>query len=883
MVRACCVLNCTSTGTMPSHTFPKNPEMRDKWMANLVLKPHKEDDICKLRVCYKHFKETDYTGSCTLRRLVRAAVPFMEICERICEEETNTVEHSVEHEQNTQQETMTVLQENIEQLQIDMEKLCEQQEEHQENVQIDMRKLCEQQEKHQENVQKDITKLFQMQTQDHDQLQEIVKELGSLRAQIEQNSQARRLNLAEVTRKKNLSSVARKLYENNVKLQAQRRRMKRVIKKMKEQNVNNINNKITLDKGQDDNKTRKIREDFINMMLRNNDVSPQARRYTIEDKIFCLGIYRRSRSSYNYISKYLLCPSYNTLNIQLNRISIDTECNNVIRKYLTSIAKKMDPKDLYIVLAWDEMAIQPAVKYEIKSDKIVGFEDWGMRRTRRFADHAIAFYIRCLASGNKMPIGYGFCNSATTSIQLSRCIKEWLQHLQKCGFKTVATVCDQGGPNIAAINTLIAETRAQHLKHNKTLPIENTFYVGHDCIVPLYDYVHLQKGVRNNLLTKDLLLNKDAEYSEREGQCASWDDITTAYAIDQKCFQHRRKMKKLTDSHIRPNLIPKMKVKFAVQVLSHTVADFIDMILTLNKDGVVQTNNETMHLSKNAAATAEALFFFDSLFDSFNGNSEQGLSSIITQNSGHLKFWQEALHKLRKMEYVEKKSYKSLTKNKPKCLVNWRQTIQGAKCLWQMLQACGFTSLNLKYLNQDHVENFFSQIRNHGHQNTNPTPYLFSTSFKALLTCNLTSKHSISANCTVDKESFLPLLALIRTEEIESLEENEINVECDEAAVPDKSDESHTLYIDTRKIINIVKKKSKMECAECIAIMENEKTTQMLDYAMNIAENRFSDFCYETKVKYKLVQIFRKTAFSTKYFHCTDVQNTILSIHQETR
>ncbi|XP_071634375.1 uncharacterized protein [Temnothorax longispinosus] len=287
----------------------------------------------------------------------------------------------------------------------------------------------------------------------------------------------------------------------------------------------------------------------------------------------------------------------------------------------------MDPKDLYIVLAWDEMAIQPAVKYEIKSDKIVGFEDWGMRRTRRFADHAIAFYIRCLASGNKMPIGYGFCNSATTSIQLSRCIKEWLQHLQKCGFKTVATVCDQGGPNIAAINTLIAETRAQHLKHNskyivciyvyivyilcagthiiftkftnyyiictyntgylfsETLPIENTFYVGHDCIVLLYDYVHLQKGVRNNLLTKDLLLNKDAEYSEREGQCASWDDITTAYAIDQKCFQHRRKMKKLTDSHIRPNLIPKMKVKFAVQVLSHTVADFIDMILTLNKDG----------------------------------------------------------------------------------------------------------------------------------------------------------------------------------------------------------------------------------------------------------------------------------------------------------
>lgn len=48
MVRACSVLNCGSTGAMPSHTFPQNPQMRDKWMANLRLKPHKEDEICKL-------------------------------------------------------------------------------------------------------------------------------------------------------------------------------------------------------------------------------------------------------------------------------------------------------------------------------------------------------------------------------------------------------------------------------------------------------------------------------------------------------------------------------------------------------------------------------------------------------------------------------------------------------------------------------------------------------------------------------------------------------------------------------------------------------------------------------------------------------------------
>lgn len=198
--------------------------------------------------------------------------------------------------------------------------------------------------------------------------------------------------------------------------------------------------------------------------------------------MFCLGIYRRSRCSYNFISKYLLCPSYTTLNTQLNRISIDTGYNNIIGKYLKSSAKKMDLKDLYIILAWDEMAIQPALTYDVKSDKIIGFEDWGMRRTRRFADHAIVFYIRCLASGHKMPVGYGFCNSATTYIQLSRCVKEWLKHLQQCGFKPIATVCDQGGPNIATINTLLEESRAQYLRHN------SMFFYLHIIFIPFIYY-----------------------------------------------------------------------------------------------------------------------------------------------------------------------------------------------------------------------------------------------------------------------------------------------------------------------------------------------------------------------------------------------------------
>lgn len=87
-------------------------------------------------------------------------------------------------------------------------------------------------------------------------------------------------------------------------------------------------------------------------------------------------------------------------------------------------------REKYVALLWDEISLQPGLSYDMTHDKIIGFEDWGMRRTRKIADHAITFYLRCLKTGNKIPLGYGFWDSATKTFQLVRCIKEWLSHYQ---------------------------------------------------------------------------------------------------------------------------------------------------------------------------------------------------------------------------------------------------------------------------------------------------------------------------------------------------------------------------------------------------------------------------------------------------------------------
>lgn len=56
------------------------------------------------------------------------------------------------------------------------------------------------------------------------------------------------------------------------------------------------------------------------------------------------------------------------------------------------------------------------------------------------------------------------------------------------------------------------------------------------------------------------------------------------------------------------------------------------------------------------------------------------------------------------------------------------------------------------------MENLFSQVRDHCHQNTDPTPIQFASIFRALWICGLSSPRSLGENCIEDDGDFLPIL-----------------------------------------------------------------------------------------------------------------------------
>jgi len=149
------------------------------------------------------------------------------------------------------------------------------------------------------------------------------------------------------------------------------------------------------------------------------------------------------------------------------------------------------------------------------------------------------------------------------SLNLSAIVKDVIKAVQSTGLTVISTVCDQAQSNVAAINRLIKETKdSNDLKAGKNNEVFG-FEIGGQEIIPLFDVPHLLKGLRNNLKTKDL--NLTYENKQRK---ASWKHIIQFYEFyENQSTEGDRLVPKLSDSHVYPEKIKKMKVSIAAQLV----------------------------------------------------------------------------------------------------------------------------------------------------------------------------------------------------------------------------------------------------------------------------------------------------------------------------
>uniref|UniRef100_A0A6P7FYV9 Uncharacterized protein LOC114335676 n=1 Tax=Diabrotica virgifera virgifera TaxID=50390 RepID=A0A6P7FYV9_DIAVI len=79
---------------------------------------------------------------------------------------------------------------------------------------------------------------------------------------------------------------------------------------------------------------------------------------------------------------------------------------------------------------------------------------YSTERYPNFANYINVFMIKGIYRQWKQPICYTFSDGATNSRKLKNLIIDVIKELQNIGLTVVATVCDQGGPNAAAVYLL---------------------------------------------------------------------------------------------------------------------------------------------------------------------------------------------------------------------------------------------------------------------------------------------------------------------------------------------------------------------------------------------------------------------------------------------
>ncbi|KAJ8980836.1 hypothetical protein NQ317_018416 [Molorchus minor] len=661
----------------------------------------------------------------------------------------------------------------------------------------------------------------------------------SRKALFQSGSKSRRqiLQSISVTRQNQLTPKAKTLYRMVGKWGAKAAAAARKIKSYRARlaEAEKISNSTSFDKLIDH--VNETPYKFIMCQVRNQKLPPRGRRFTMEEKILALSILKSSGKGYRFLSKIFVLPSRRTLTELLNKIPLKPGINKQIFQSLKHSVEKMNTKDKCCVIMFDEVAIDSTLQYNRKEDYVEGIEDFGTERNGKLADHANVFMLKGVYRQWVQPVSFTFSSGPIKSDRLVGLLKQVVHECNKLGLDIIASVCDQGAANVAAINKLMAETSEQCLQKKE----QNTYFgyiIDNKEIVPLFDVPHLFKGIRNNLLNKNLHFSINGKDME-----AKWEHIIQFYLLD--ISDNTRICPKLTDRHVIPEKINKMKVSACTQIFSNTVGSLMKRIATWNVEHQYKLENK-------ATDTAELILFLDPLFDSLNGSSKIGpvskpLKGGVTATSPHEDYWRNAIKIIDTMKFYCPQKRKFVSR--PASLTNLIKTIRGFIYIKKILPEKKFDYILTRAFNQDSLENFFGSIRSHSARYNSPDVTHFISSFKALITTNFLSSHSPYSNCenTDMCELLDDLRCFLNDEEIAGVKVLEENI-----SIPE--------------IPNLTIRKSECLVSRELNTRGARKMWDLCPIALNIV---FSEYCITERLKKnncRGVKVFSSNAWNYTIF-----------------
>lgn len=352
---------------------------------------------------------------------------------------------------------------------------------------------------------------------------------------------------------------------------------------------------------------------FVLSQVRASMKKTRGVRWTTGDKALALSLLHSCPKTYRLLRKTFSLPSVTTLKKIMSRVHVYPGFNKPVLSTLKLKLSKLPQKARVVSVALDEMAIKEGLTYDRETDGIEGFDGESL------ANHALVFMVKGMVHKWKQPFGYFVSNGPMSGNRQHELLLQAIDQLEQIGLIVMLVICDQGSNNINMFKTRMGVT------------IKKPYFMfGNHKVFVLYDPPHLVKNIRNNLKKNGFLV---------DGESVAWQHVQDFYEKDSS--KPIRLAPRLTHRHLTLPPFSPLRVKLATQVLSHSVASGMKVMIQW---GVID---------QGCAATAEFIESFDQLFNAFNSStltSTARMKHAFSDKSGHKEFLSEKLEWLEKIK-----------------------------------------------------------------------------------------------------------------------------------------------------------------------------------------------------------------------------------------
>lgn len=434
---------------------------------------------------------------------------------------------------------------------------------------------------------------------------------------------------------------------------------------------------------------------------------------------------------YNFIrSLFLPLPSYRTLCSRVVNLELRPGIQKMILDWMETKLVGLHPHERSCSLLVDEVQISKAVEYDVSLKKFVGYVSQSFPTSDEVASHVLCFMAKGITTKWKQVLAYFYTGSSVDGGKLWAMTKEIIKELGVRGFMVNAVVSDMASSN----QGMWRAAGITSGRDSVTCRVPHPFFAGRHLHF-LADVPHLLKNLRSALLKHNIQLPIETVVK----YCLPTPEVQSSHIAALVKFQEGKELKlapKLTRAHIFPSHYQKMRVNLAAQVLSHSTASAVRVLV------------EQHVLPRAAVTTAFFCELFNQWFDIMNCRTSR---EALYENS------QQKLAKLDEMLFVVQNM--SFPNNIWKPVQSGiKLSITSLKSLHQDLVKSG----DLKFLmsgrlTQDALENLFSQVRGFG--NAHPKPTQFRAALKLIM---LGQFMDVPTACNYDEDDAPHLLSFIR-------------------------------------------------------------------------------------------------------------------------